>query len=146
METVILPDLSFPPTTEPWLARFCQNVQTSLQEMASALNNATQWQTGTTLASATTITVSSTVHCLTGNTTITTINRDTGGSGLAAVNSFLVLIPTAANVGLGTGGNIAASVTMTQNKAYLLVEKRLVEGTSRTDPYLPSSPVWYVVG
>ena len=79
MGTLLLPDLSFPREVEPWLARFCQNVQTSLQEMATALENSTKWQTGAVLASATTITVTSTIHCLTGSSPIYTINQDVGG-------------------------------------------------------------------
>ena len=70
-----------------------------------------------TVASAATITAKADVVNVTGSTTINTIIPGLG----TAVSQFLVLVPTAGAVTLGTSGNIAVGIAMAQNRAVFLV-------------------------
>jgi hypothetical protein len=70
-----------------------------------------------TVASAATITAKADIVNVTGSTQINTIIPGLG----TAVSQFLVLIPTAGAVTLGTSGNILVGIAMAQNRAVFLV-------------------------
>jgi uncharacterized membrane protein len=68
--------------------------------------------TETTVASAATIDAKSDVVLVTGTTQINTINPNFGGG----FGGFLILVPTAGSVILGTSGNILVGITAVINR------------------------------
>jgi hypothetical protein len=74
----------------------------------------------TTVASAATITAKSDVVLVTGSTQINTIIPNFGGG----FGGFLVLIPTAGSITLGTSGNILVGIAAAQNRSVWLVYVR----------------------
>jgi hypothetical protein len=80
-----------------------------------------------TVASAATIDAKTDIVIVTGTTQINTINPYFGGG----FSGFLVLIPNAGSVILGTSGNILIGITAVINRAVFLV-------------YCKSSGKWYI--
>lgn len=74
----------------------------------------------TTVASATSITAKSDVVLVTGTTTVQTIIPNFGGG----FGGFLILIPTAGTVILGTSGNILVGISAVINRAVFMVYVR----------------------
>lgn len=70
-----------------------------------------------TLASAATISPKTDVVLVTGSTAINNIVPSFGGG----FGGFVILIPTAGAVTLGTSGNILVGLAMAQNRAVMLV-------------------------
>lgn len=70
-----------------------------------------------TVASATTIEAKSDILLVTGATQVETIRPNFGGG----FSGFLVFIPTAGAVVLGTSGNILVGITAAQNRAVFLM-------------------------
>lgn len=79
-----------------------------------------------TVASDTSIIAATDVVLLTGTTQVETIQPRTGGFG-----QFLVLIPTAGSVVLGTSGNILIGITAVINRAVFMT-------------YVKSTGKWYI--
>jgi hypothetical protein len=71
-----------------------------------------------TVASAATINAKSDIVLVTGSTQINTINPNFGGG---LFSGFVVLIPTAGAITLGTSGNILVGIAAAQNRAVWLV-------------------------
>ena len=70
-----------------------------------------------TVASAASITAKSDIVLVTGTTQVNTILPNFGGG----FSGFLVLVPTAGSVILGTSGNILVGITAVINRAVFLV-------------------------
>jgi hypothetical protein len=76
-----------------------------------------------TLASAATISPKTDIVLLTGTTTINNIIPTFGGG----FSGFVIIVPTAGGITLGTSGNILVGLAAAQNRALMLVFVRSLQ-------------------